>query len=133
MVWSAVNYGAAVGVTKQFSCINTIQLRAARHYLGVGKYTPNSAVQGDSGWKPTAVRQRSAVLNQWQRLKLIDNNRINYKIFECKTWNFRINRMLRDAGVIINEVLNYRVIKGKGSETVKLTKMKVFPKPNSLV
>ena len=112
MVWSVVNYGAAVWRTRQFSCINTIQLRAARYYMGVGKYTPSSAVQGDSGWKPIVVRQWSAVLKQWQRLKSMDNNRMNYKIFEwceqnagqrCKSWNFRINTMLRDAGVIINE------------------------------
>ena len=58
---------------------------------------------------PTVIRQWSAVLNQWQRLKSMDNNRINYKIFEwgeqnagqrCITWNFRINRLLRDAGAI---------------------------------
>ena len=66
------------------------------------------------------------LLNQWQHLKSMDNNRINYKIFEwceqnvgqrCKTWNFRINMMLRDAGrVMINDVSNYRVIKDQVSE-----------------
>ena len=125
MVWSVVNYGAAVWGIWQFSCINTIQLHAARYYMGVGNYTPISAVQGDSGWKPIVVRQWSAVLNQWQRLKSMNNNRINYKIFEwCeqnagqrfKTWNFRINTMLRDAGVIINDVSNYRVIKDQVAE-----------------
>ena len=123
MVWSVVNYGAAVWGIRQFSCINTIH--AARYYMGGGNYIPNSAVQGDSGWKPIVVRQWSAVLNQWQRLKSMNNNRINYKIFEwceqnagqrCKTWKFRINTMLRDAGVIINDVSNYRVIKDQVAE-----------------
>ena len=112
MVLSVVNYGAAVWGKRQFSCINTIQLRAARYYMGVGKYTPNSAVQGDSGWKSIVVRQWSAVLNKWQRLKLMDNNRIYYKIFE---W-CGINTMLRDAGLIINDVSNYRVIKDQVAE-----------------
>ena len=64
-------------------------------------------------------------LNQWQCLKSMDNNRINYKIFElceqnagqrCKTWKFRINTMLRDTGVIINDVSNYRVLKDQVAE-----------------
>ena len=55
----------------------------------------------------------------------MDNNRINYKIFEwceqnagqrCKTSNFIINTMLRDAGVIINDVSNYKVIKDQIAE-----------------
>ena len=108
MVWSVINYGASVWGTRQFTCINSIQLRAARYFMGVGRYTPNAAVQGDCGWKPTVVRQWSTVLNQWQRLKSMDINRINYKVFEwcerngnqrCKNWNFQINTMLRDADI----------------------------------
>ena len=34
----------------------------------------------------------------------------------CKTWNFRINAMLRDEGVIINDDSNYRVIKDQVAE-----------------
>ena len=52
MVWSVINYGAAVWGSRQFSCINSVQLRAARYYMVVGRYTSNSAVQGDTGWKP---------------------------------------------------------------------------------
>ena len=53
------------------------------------------------------------------------NNRINYKIFDwceknagqrCKTWNFIINTMLREAGVIINDVSNSRVITDQVAE-----------------
>ena len=37
MVWSVIKYGVAVWGSKQFSCINSIQLRAARYYMGVGR------------------------------------------------------------------------------------------------
>ena len=77
MVWSVINYGADIWGTRQFSCINTVQLRAARYYMGVGRYTPNSAVQGDTGWKPMIVRQWTSVLNHWIRLKIIDTDRFN--------------------------------------------------------
>jgi len=52
MVWSVVNYGSAIWGTQQFSCINAVQDRAMRFYMGVGKYTPNLAISGDIGWKP---------------------------------------------------------------------------------
>ena len=34
----------------QHSCINAIQNRAMRFFLGVGKYTPVAALQGEMGW-----------------------------------------------------------------------------------
>jgi hypothetical protein len=34
-------------------------------YLGVGKYTPNAAVNGDIGWTPPYVRQMIAVSSHW--------------------------------------------------------------------
>lgn len=76
--------------------------------MGVGRYTPNAAVQGDTGWKPTIVRQWTTVLNQRTRLKTMDINRINSRIFEwaernandrCKNWNFRINKILEEARI----------------------------------
>ena len=120
MVWSVINYGASVWGTRQFTCINSIQLRATRYFMEVGRYTPNAAVQGDCGWMPTVVRQWSTVLNQWQRLKSMDINRINYKVFEwcersgnqrCKNWNFQINSMLRDADISLDNTPNLGVIK----------------------
>ena len=72
------------------------------------------------GCKPTVVRQWTAVLKQWQRAKTIDNSKINYKIFEwcersmsqrCKNWNIRINSILRNADITLDNICDYRVIK----------------------
>ena len=38
--------------TKEYKCINAVQNRACRFFLGVGKYAPNNAVNGDIGWIP---------------------------------------------------------------------------------
>ncbi|MEW8546023.1 MAG: reverse transcriptase family protein [Candidatus Thiodiazotropha sp.] len=125
MVWSVINYGAAIWGNRPFSCINNIHLRAQRYYMGVGKYTPNAAVQGDMGWEPAVVRQWSSVLNQWIRSKSMNSNRLNYRIFEwceqhasqrCKNWNFRVNTMLRESGVLL--ITNYRLIKNRVKEFV---------------
>ena len=121
MVWSVINYRASVWGNRQFSCINSIQLRAARYYMGVGRYTPNAAVHGDSGWQPTVVRQWSSVINQWIRVKSMSDSRINFRIFEwcernsghrCKNWNYRVNMMFQEAGITMgNSVNSYREIK----------------------
>ena len=47
MVDSSFSYGSAVWGIRSFSVMNTVQNRACRYFLGVGKYTPNSAVQGE--------------------------------------------------------------------------------------
>ena len=52
VVWPVISYGASVWDWKVFSCINAVQNRAMRFYLGTGKYTPNAVVSGDMGWQP---------------------------------------------------------------------------------
>ncbi len=44
-----LDYGAASWGHKSFSCIQAVKNRAMRYYLGVGRRTPNVAVQGDMG------------------------------------------------------------------------------------
>jgi hypothetical protein len=40
LLYAIISYGAAIWGTKEYSCINAVQNRAMRFYLGVGKYTP---------------------------------------------------------------------------------------------
>lgn len=105
-VWSTINYGAAIWGCKQHTCINTVQLRAARFFLGVGRYTPNAGVLGDIGWEPSLAKQWKTVTSHWARLQLMDESRLNAKINKwsesksgrnCKNWNFRIKRLFEEA------------------------------------
>ena len=63
IVWPTINYGSDIWGTKDYSCINAVQNRACRYFLGVGKYTPNNGVNGDMAWKPACVKQWCSVLN----------------------------------------------------------------------
>lgn len=57
LVQSVINYGAAIWGTKSYSCINAVQMRASRFFLGVGKYTPlecSSTGQDGLGFSPAA-------------------------------------------------------------------------------
>ena len=49
LVWSVISYGAAIWGTRVCSCINAVQHRAIRFFMGLGKYSPNDAINGDMG------------------------------------------------------------------------------------
>ncbi len=85
--------------TREYSCINAIQNRAARFFMGLGRYAPNIAVNGDMGWKPPIVKQWERVFRHWNRCVTMDTNRVNSKIFHwsltcarnrCKNWHNRV-------------------------------------------
>ena len=105
-VWRIIDYGASVWGCRTFSCISAVQNQALRLYLGVGRYTPNSAVSGDTGWKSTYLKQLKNITNQWCKLKSMDRQRIKYKICawsveNCaargKNWAPRVKAILLDA------------------------------------
>ena len=78
-VYSVISYGASIWGTREDSCTNAVQHRACRIFLGVGKFTPNVAVDCDMGWLPSEVCQWTCVIRLWRRFKVMDISRINYK------------------------------------------------------
>ncbi len=82
-----LDYGAAIWGHKSFSCIQAVQNRAMRYYLGVGRGTPNVAVQGDMGWSCNEQRQWMCVSRQWCRLIKMAETCINKVIFK---WAYQL-------------------------------------------
>lgn len=110
MSWSTISYGAAVWGDRTFSCINSIQNKAIRFYMGVGRYTPNVAVNGDSAWKPPCVRQWRTVINHWNRLRYMNTDRLNKRIHNwaehsfrrykaCKNSNYRLYQQFESCNI----------------------------------
>ena len=81
IVMGTISYGAAIWGDRTFACISAVQHRAARFFMGVGRYTPNAAVMGDIGWESVEVRQWDSIINHWHRLRSMDTNRLNFKVF----------------------------------------------------
>ena len=100
-VWSVISYGAAIWGTKEYSVINTVQNKACRFFLGVGKYSPNTAANGDMGWVPPHIKQLKTVLSHWFRLSHMGNERVNKQIFHWsqrtrhkhKNWCFQADKI----------------------------------------
>ena len=82
MVWPVIAYGAAVWGDKTFTCIEAVQNKAMRFFLGTGRYTPNAAVIGEMGWLPPIVKQWKCVCLHWARLHNMCTSRINKQIFQ---------------------------------------------------
>ena len=113
MVWSIVAYGAAIWGTRTFSCIDSIQHRAMRAFLGTTRNAPSAAMDGDMAWKPVFARQLHTVSSYWIRLNHMSVSRFNKQIFNycynssgprCKNWAYRVknNFSIIDCNNITN-------------------------------
>ena len=80
IVQSTLNYGALIYGTSAFSCIDAVQNRACRYFLGLGKYAPNTAINGDMCWSMSQQKQWICVIRQWCKLTNM-NNTLLTKIF----------------------------------------------------
>lgn len=81
IVWPVVAYGAAIWGNKRFSCINAIENRAMRFYLGVGKYTPFTVVVGYMEWQPALANQWKCINAFWNSCIAMPSGRLNKQIY----------------------------------------------------
>ena len=79
VVVEKISYGAAILGDR--TCISAVQNRAARFFMDVGRYTPNSAAIGNMGCENVEVRQWDSVINLWYRLRSMDPARLNFRVF----------------------------------------------------
>ena len=70
-----------------------------RYYLGLGRYAPNTAVNGDMGWDIPEHRQWLSVTRKWCRIIRMSDTSLTKKFFlgywaqsspSCKTWFFKV-------------------------------------------
>ena len=107
LVQPVISYGAAVWGTKSYSCIEAVQNRAMKFFLGTGKCTPSAAVIGDMGWEPALVRQWKCVISHWYRCKNWENTDLRSVVFnwalsnvnnKCHNWCSKVKKELVSLG-----------------------------------
>mgnify|MGYP001393262065 CR=1 FL=1 len=67
---------------QQFTCIDNVYNRVCRYILGVGKYTPNDFIHGDTGISPPHISQWRAIGRQMCRMSNRGDDRINKRIYD---------------------------------------------------
>ena len=65
---SILDYGGGVWGYKKTTCIDNIQHRAIRAFLGVGKYMPNLALDSLMGWTSSHNRRQTHMVRLWNRI-----------------------------------------------------------------
>ena len=54
------------------SCINAVQNWACRYFLGLGRYAPNAAINGEMGW--LSPEHSQCIVRKWCRLVNMDGS-----------------------------------------------------------
>lgn len=110
--YSKMYYSCVVPVTDYcssiwgFKCYNKIDMtqnKAIRYFMGVHKFAPLLAINGDMGWISTQHRRWVNMLRFWNRLVNMPDYRLTKKIFlydyDCigKTWCSDIKSILQQV------------------------------------
>ena len=76
-----IDYGAEIWGLKIRKNIDYIQNKALRFFMGVHRYAPILAINGDMGWMTTYERRALCTLRFWNKLVNMDEDRIAKKAF----------------------------------------------------
>ena len=132
LVIPRMDYGAGVWGYRTFPKLQTIQNKAIRHILGVGKNCPVDLLEGDSGWMPVWCRHQFEMLKLWFRLATMDDSRLTKKIFKWSlelankgkpTWCFHANKLLTQINLGHLNPNNVTSLSPKEFQTIVITKL----------
>ena len=76
-----IEYASGVWGHVAGKCIESIQHRVLRYYLGVHKFCPILALTGDVGWLTPRLSRYICRIRLWNRLISMDDQRLTKKIF----------------------------------------------------
>ena len=98
-----LDYHSSVWGYKDYSVIDAVQNRSIRYFLGVHRFAPKLAINGDIGWLPAKERRWYTILRYWNRLINMDNSRLCKKVF---LWDYNIctNNWSADIKYIMNKI-----------------------------
>ena len=103
LVQPVIDYGSSIWGTNGYSCVEAVQNRVCRYFLGLGKYALTPAVAGDMGWLTPQHKQWFGVMQKWFRMSSMDNSYLTKKDFtysrsqsnsSCRTWFYRVKQFL---------------------------------------
>ena len=105
-----MDYASGVWGVKSFDCLEQVQYRALRYFLGVHKFTPIDVLTGDSGWLSCFSRHKLALLRLWNRLVTLPDTRLTNKIFlwdlsfkdKAGSWSNALNKLLSETEIEYN-------------------------------
>jgi hypothetical protein len=102
-----MDYASGVWSYEEFAKPSSVQHRAARVFLGVHRFVPIPALEGDIGWLAPRYRRWINMLRLWNRLVGLEPNRLTHHIFvhdfymaqsNSENWCYKIWQILCAIG-----------------------------------
>ena len=103
LVEPVMDYADAIWGYKSYNANNTVQHRAMRCFLGVGKYTAIPAMYGELYWKTPIMRHHLDMIRYFIRLVNMDQSRLTYKVFRWDYDKPRIGTWCHEIKTILNK------------------------------
>ncbi len=103
LIQPMIDYGVGIWGTGNFSYIKSVLYKACHFFFGVGKYTPNTAIE--MVWKFPQRRIGLCVTCLWCRMMNMSTDRLNSRVFKWanmqneKNWNSRIKPFFTELEV----------------------------------
>ena len=120
-----MEYFASVWGMTSFQCLDNVQSRTLRYFLDVHRFAPIPGLYGDSGWIPTQYRRWRCILRFWNRLQLMDDNRLTKRVFNhdysvCQNnWSSSVKQIMTDIGLQDKFIARQPVSIGDSTSVVK--------------
>jgi hypothetical protein len=104
MIEPILMYGSGVWGTKTFSVISSVQHRACKYFLSVGKHMSNVSSRGDMGWTSCYTKQSINVCRLLCRTLRSEDHRLSYQIYKWisrrrKGWAFEMDKIVNTLNV----------------------------------
>ena len=99
-----LDYGSGIWGKAKVKHAELVQNKAYRYFLGVHKFTPIAAMQAEMGWLPSKYRQYTKMLQFWNRLIKMPNDRLTKQVFMTdyeyrNTWSSALKEIFTDLGL----------------------------------
>ena len=118
-----LDYCSGVWGYRKYQAVDNIQHRAIRYYLGVHRFAPLTAINGDIGWIPSIYRRWTNLIRYWNRLIKFEDNRITKHTFNqdyilcCNNWSSDLKDVLNKLNLIsfynTKTTINLKTVKEK--------------------
>jgi len=105
-----LDYCSGVWGFQKFGYLDAVQNKAIRFFLGIHRFAPNLAINGDVGWESATTRRRIEMIRFWNRLIDMDTDRLTKKVFYWDyqnkkskgSWNSDIHKLFSQIGKLEN-------------------------------
>ena len=105
-----LDYCSGIWGFQKFGYLDSIQNKAIRFFLGLHRFAPNLAINGDIGWASCSLRRWIEMIRYWNRIVDMDDDRLTKKVFlwdyhnrkSKGSWNSDIFKLFDKIGKLEN-------------------------------